>query len=67
MWEIYDEYCRDFERQRANEGAKAKTGSSGGGGAKKAAAAAGRHAPPCLVACMHAVQGGMVSLPATAA
>jgi hypothetical protein len=33
MWEIYDEYCKDFERQRQAEAAKAK------GGAKKAAAA----------------------------
>eukprot|EP00878_Enallax_costatus_P026700 GHUV01028679.1.p2 GENE.GHUV01028679.1~~GHUV01028679.1.p2 ORF type:complete len:112 (+),score=52.62 GHUV01028679.1:55-390(+) len=36
MWEIYDEYCRDFERQRQEEASKAKPGSK-----KPAAAAAG--------------------------
>lgn len=25
-WEIYDEYCRDFERQRSEEAAKARAG-----------------------------------------
>lgn len=24
MWEVYDEYCRDFERQRVEEAAKQK-------------------------------------------
>jgi dynein intermediate chain 1 len=24
MWEVYDEYCRDFERQRQEEAAKQK-------------------------------------------
>jgi len=32
MWEIYSEYCKDFERQKAEEAVKAK------GGAKKPAA-----------------------------
>jgi dynein intermediate chain 1 len=34
MWEMYDEYCKDFERQRVEESAKVKAGT------KKAAAAA---------------------------
>lgn len=35
MWEVYDEYCRDFERQRQEEAAKQKAA-----GKKQPAAAA---------------------------
>lgn len=40
MWEIYDEYCKDFERQRQEEASKAKPGS------KKPAAAAAAGSTP---------------------